>query len=40
LLGKRLLIPVEQVQQIEPKTRQVIVGASPVAEAGRRSAAE
>ena len=40
LLGKRLLIPVEHVQQIEPKTRQVILGASPVAEAGRRSSGE
>jgi ribosomal 30S subunit maturation factor RimM len=35
LLGRRILIPVEQVQQIEPKTRRVILGASGVAEAGR-----
>ena len=27
--GKRLLIPVEQVQQIEPRTRRIILGASP-----------
>jgi ribosomal 30S subunit maturation factor RimM len=29
LLGKRLLIPVEQVQQIEPRTRRIILDASP-----------
>jgi hypothetical protein len=28
--GKRRLIPVEQVQQIEPKKRRIILGASPV----------
>jgi hypothetical protein len=28
--GKRLLIPVEQVQRIEPKERRIILGASPV----------
>jgi ribosomal 30S subunit maturation factor RimM len=27
--GKRRLIPVEQVEQIEPKTRRIILGASP-----------
>ena len=27
--GKRLLIPVEQVQQIEPKARRIILGAPP-----------
>jgi hypothetical protein len=26
--GKRLLIPVEQVQQIEPKTRRIVLGVS------------
>jgi len=30
LLGKRLLIPVEQVEQIDPATRRIILGASPV----------
>src|SRR5713226_9038656 len=30
LLGKRLLIPVDWVQQIEPRTRRIIVGASAV----------
>jgi hypothetical protein len=29
-LSKRLLIPVEQVQQIDPKKRRIILGASPV----------
>jgi hypothetical protein len=29
--GKRWLIPVEQVEQIDPKKRRIILGASPVA---------
>jgi hypothetical protein len=28
--GKRLLIPVEQVEQIEPKTRRILLAASTV----------
>jgi hypothetical protein len=35
LLGKRLLIPVEQVEQIEPSTRKILLSSSqPVAEPG------
>jgi ribosomal 30S subunit maturation factor RimM len=29
--GKRLLIPVAQVQQIDPKTRRIVLGVPPVA---------
>jgi hypothetical protein len=29
--GKRLLIPVEQVQQIDPKTRRIVLGTASVA---------
>jgi hypothetical protein len=30
LFGKRLLIPVEQVQQIDPKARRIVLDASPI----------